>query len=350
MKALMKVALDGDGVEIREFPAPEPDPWRVVVDTAAVGVCGSDIHLWRNKHSWEVSLPVVMGHEIAGVVSHVGANVVGWHVGDRVVCETASQVCGVCAYCRSGAYNLCPERLGYGAKNHGFFTEQVSVEPRILHRIPDAVPFEAAAMCEPFAVAFNALVERATVTPGDVVVVQGVGAIGVLCAQIAKLQGASTVVALHTDNDERRLAAARRLGVDLFVNIQRDDPESVVRGIGDGNGAHIVVDATGVSAAFSDSMRLVRPLGSIVKVGWGPQPLEASLDPLVAKAVTVYGCFSHTWETWERVLDLMARGRLEVDAALGGLYPLDAWLTAFEDMESGRNVKSVIRFSPTDAS
>jgi L-iditol 2-dehydrogenase len=344
MKALVKYTLEGPGVEIREVERPVVTDDTVIISTRAVGICGSDIHLWRNAHSWEVDLPVVMGHEIAGVITEVGSAVSGWSVGDRVVCETAATICGRCAYCRAGQYNICPERLGYGAKNDGFFTQHVRVEPRILHRIPEGVSFEVAAMTEPFAVAFNALVERGSVRPGDHVVIQGAGAIGALSVQVARLQGASTVTVLCTDNDEARVPNVIAMGADRVVNIQREDAAAVIAGLGDGNGADIVVDATGVSAALQQALDLVRPMGTIVKVGWGPQPLGFSLDPLVAKAVTLQGSFSHTWSTWERVLDLFSRGKLDASSALGGVYELGDWERAFDDMESGRNIKSVIAF------
>jgi len=343
VKALVKFSFDDHGIELRDIDEPVLEPDRVIVSTRAVGVCGSDVHLWRNAQSWEVDLPVVIGHEIAGVISEVGSDVTGWRVGDRVVCETASTVCGTCSFCRLGQYNICPERLGYGAKRDGFFTERVSVEPRILHRIPDNVIDEHAAMTEPFAVAFNALVERGTVRPGDHVVVQGAGAIGALSVQVARLQGAASVTLLCRPGDAERIPHVLAMGADR-VFVDPAEAAAEFASIGDGHGADVVVDATGVSVALKQSLELVRPLGSIIKVGWGPQPVDFSLDPLVAKAVTLYGSFSHAWGTWERVLNLFALGRLDAAAALGGTYELADWKRAFEDMESGRNIKSVISF------
>jgi L-iditol 2-dehydrogenase len=348
MKALVKFGdRDGD-VEVRDMEVPSVLPGTVLVRTVAVGVCGSDLHMWRNKHSWPTRIPVALGHEAAGVIAAVGDSVSGWNIGDRVVCETAAQICGVCELCRTGRYNLCPWREGYGATRDGAFSEYLRAEPRVLHRIPDGVDFEQAALTEPFAVAFNALVERGSVTPGDLVVIQGVGAIGSLALQVARLRGAGTVVVLGTAVDEHRLDLALTAGADYAVDISEDDPLELIQTLGDGLGANLVVDATGVSAALKQALDLVRPFGSIVKVGWGPQPLGFSLDPLVAKAVTLYGSFSHTWTTWERVLSLFASGKLDPTSVIGGVYELDDWRTGFEDMEAGRNIKSVIRMPRTD--
>lgn len=345
MKALVKFGDFADAVGVRDHQAPSLQPGTVLINIAAVGVCGSDLHMWRNSHSWETAIPVVLGHESAGTISAVDEGVIGWNVGDRVVCETAASICGVCELCRIGRYNLCPSREGYGATRDGAFGEVIIAEPRVLHRIPEGVSFEQAALTEPFAVAFNALVERATVNPGDIVVIQGAGAIGTLALQVARLRGAGTTVVLGTDVDTHRLETATAMGADHVVNISRDDPIPLLKSLGDGLGADVIVDATGVSIALEQALKLVRPLGSIVKIGWGPQPLEFSLDPLVAKSVTLYGSFSHSWKTWERVLSLFAAGGLDPQSVIGGVYELADWRQAFEAMEAGHNIKSVIRMS-----
>jgi hypothetical protein len=107
MKALVKYAFSSGAVEVREIAEPSAGPGEVLIATRAVGVCGSDVHAWRDKQSWEMDLPVALGHEIAGIIDSVGDGVADWSVGDRVVCETAAQICGKCAYCGSGRYNLC---------------------------------------------------------------------------------------------------------------------------------------------------------------------------------------------------------------------------------------------------
>ncbi|RIQ11546.1 zinc-dependent alcohol dehydrogenase [Jiangella rhizosphaerae] len=350
MKALVKYAYEDGALEVRELPEPVAGPGTVLVRVHTVGVCGSDIHMWHNSQSKSSKgvLPVTLGHESAGVVAAVGDGVSGWSVGDRVVCETAASICGVCALCRSGRYNLCPWREGYGLKRDGAMAEYLVAEPRVLHRIPDGVPFERAAMTEPFAVAYNAVVERASVVPGDLVVVQGAGAIGLCALQVALVRGAGTTVVLGTGIDGKRLAKATEMGAHHVVDITEQDPVEVVAGLHDGLGADLVVEATGVSAALEQSMQLVRPGGAIAKVGWGPQPLGFTLDPMVKKAVTLYGCYSHTWSTWENVLRLFATGRLHPELALGGSYAIDDWEEAFSAMQRGDNVKSVLRMPYAD--
>jgi len=343
MKALVKYGRHDGEVEVRDVAEPEVLPGRVMLDVKAAGVCGSDLHMWRENHSWAIKLPLVLGHEFCGTVAAVGEGVTGFKVGDRVACETAAEVCGQCVYCLSGNYNLCPNRLGYGALADGAFTRYVNARPQILHRIPDNVSFEHAALTEPICVAYNALVEKTIMRPGDLVVIQGPGPIGIMALQMVRLRGAGTIVVLGTDVDKHRLEVASELGAHYTLNIQHEDAGALIRSLGDGFGADLVVDCTGVSKALQQSMELVRPNGRITKIGWGPQPLNFSLDPIVGKAVTLQGSFSHTYPTWERVLGLLSTGQVNLDPVIGGVYALEDWEEGFHKMEEGASVKSVLR-------
>lgn len=344
MEALVKFGSNNGDVEVRQIAEPDdPKPNQVLLEVQAAGVCGSDLHMWREHHSWKIKLPLVLGHEFCGVVAAVGQDVTRFKPGDRVVCETAASVCGECVYCLSGNYNLCSKRLGYGALTDGAFTRYVTARPQILHLIPPNVPFKHAALTEPICVAYNALVEKTPVIkPGDKVVIQGPGPIGIMALIILKLRGAHPVIMLGVDADANRLKVATELGADHVVNIQNDDPVKLVNSLGDGFGADLVVDCTGVSAALHQSMALVRPNGTITKIGWGPQPLGFSLDPLVQKAATLQGSFSHTYSTWERVLSLLESDQINLTPVIGGIYGLEAWEQAFTQMENGTNVKSVL--------
>jgi alcohol dehydrogenase/L-iditol 2-dehydrogenase len=342
MKALVKFGCRDGDVEIQDVPEPAISPEQVLIEVKAAGVCGSDLHMWREHHSWEIKQPLILGHEFGGIVVEVGERVSDFKPGDRVACETAASVCEQCVYCLSGNYNLCPYRLGYGALADGAFTRYVVARPRILHHIPANVPFEQAALTEPICVAYNALVEKTAIKPGDTVVIQGPGPIGIMALQVARVRGAGILIVLGTDADTKRLVVAAELGADYTLNVQQDDPVALLRSLGDGFGADLVVDCTGVSRALQQALALVRPNGRITKIGWGPQPLDFDLDPLVAKAVTLQGSFSHTYATWERVLKLLSLGQINLEPVIGGIYPLNRWQEAFLAMEQGVNVKSLL--------
>jgi len=344
MQALIKYGREDKNVELREIAQPpDPAPGQVVVEVRAAGVCGSDLHMWREQQSWAVKLPLVLGHEFCGTVAALGADVSGFDIGDRVAVETAAQVCSRCIFCHSGDYNQCPQRLGYGALYDGAFTRYVTARQAILHSIPDNVSFEQAALVEPICVAYNALVEKTpALRPGDTVVIQGPGPIGMMALFIAKLRGASAIIMLGTQHDRQRLQVAREIGATHALNINDDDPLELLRSLGDGYGADLVVDCTGVSMALESALELARPNGIITKIGWGPQALHFNLDPLVQKGLTLQGSFSHLYGTWERALTLLSSGQIDLAPIIGGVYPLADWEAAFEGMEAGENVKSVL--------
>jgi len=335
--AVVNFAPQKHSVELREIPRATIRDDEVLLEVQAVGVCGSDLHMWTAQQSWSVNYPVVLGHEFCGIIREVGRGVIGWTEGDRVISETAAVIDVQSPLTRQGLYNLDPNRRGYGALVDGAMRRFVPVPARILHRMPHGMPFEQAALTEPCCVAYNAVVNNAHVKPGDRIIVLGPGPIGILCAAVARLCGASVAV-VGLENDRARLEVAKQYGCEPLVGSAADWARH-----GDGLGADGVVDATGVSIALATALELVRPAGWISKVGWGPQPLGFSLDPLVQKNVTLQGSFSHNWPIWERVIHLIAAGTLDVRPITGGVWPLTEWREAFETMHSGKIVKAVLK-------
>ena len=335
--AVVNFAPEPHSVELREFARPEPGPEDVILAVEAVGVCGSDLHQWTASHSWKVNYPVVLGHEFGGRIAALGAAVRGWHEGDRAVSETAAVINPDSPLSRAGLYNLDPSRKGFGYGVDGAMTRFVRVPARCLHRVPDGLAMEHAALTEPCCVAYNAVMNNGRIRPGDRVVVLGPGPIGILCAAMARLAGAQ-VALVGLERDRARLEVAKAYGCEVIIG----DAFAWAQAR-DGLGVDGVVDAAGASAALKTALELVRPAGWISKVGWGPQPLNFSLDPLVQKNVTLQGSFSHNWPVWERVLALLGSGQLDVCPILGGVWALESWHEAFEKMHSGQIVKAVLR-------
>ena len=324
-------------VEIREIAKPVIGEEDVLLEVANVGVCGSDLHQWTADHSWQVNYPVVLGHEFGGHLVELGSRVTNWKLGDRVVSETAAVINVNSPLTKTGLYNLDPDRKGFGYGVNGAMTKYVKVPARCLHLVPDQLPFEQACLTEPCCVAFNAVVNNSHIKPGDRVIVIGPGTIGILCAVMAKLCGAQVAVT-GLEADRHRLNIAIQYGCEAIVG---DATEWAKRA--DGLGADLVIDAAGSSFTLKIALDLVRPNGRITKVGWGPQPLGFSLDPLVQKNVTLQGSFSHNWPVWERVIALMASGQLDVKPIIGGVWPITEWHEAFEKMHKGEVVKSVLK-------
>jgi alcohol dehydrogenase/L-iditol 2-dehydrogenase len=211
-----------------------------------------------------------------------------------------------------------------------------------LHRLPDALSFEKAALTEPCCVAYNATCVNVRIRPGDSVAVIGPGPIGLLCTLMAKLSGASPLLVIGTPADKKRLEIAKQIGATRVLGAHGESAAEEIKNSGDGYGVDVVIDAAGVSASLKLALEIVRPGGQIAKVGWGPQPLDFSLDPLVQKAVTLQGSFSHNWPIWEKVVAMLASGQIDLDPILSRVAPLAEWKSCFEGMHSGELVKAVL--------
>jgi len=344
MAAVVQYALKAGAVELREVPVPgEPADDEVLLRTRAVGVCGSEIHQYHNTQSWPVNVPVILGHEFAGEVARAGKAARGFREGDRVASETAARICGQCLYCRSGEYNLCPKRRGFGYGVDGAMADFVIAPARCLHHLPDSVPFEKAGLTEPCCVAYNATCVKTRIRPGDAVLVFGPGPIGLLSLALARLSGAGWLGVVGLQQDEKRLPIAKSLGADLTITGGESELLEVVRSLGDGLGVDVVIEASGASSALKPALAAVRPGGQITKVGWGPQPLEFSLDPLVQKAAHLQGSFSHNFVIWEKVISLLASGKLDPTLIVGRVEPLAGWRACFEEMAEGKIVKALLK-------
>ena len=339
---LVNFAPEPLSAEIRQVAVPSIGPGDVLLEVRGVGICGSDLHQYYGKHSWKVNYPVVLGHEFSGVIAAAGAAVEGFKAGDRVVSETAAVIDAASPFVRAGQYNLDPSRLGFGYGVSGAMTKFVRVPARCLHHLPNGLAFEKAALTEPCCVAYNATCVHTRIRPGDAVAIIGPGPIGLLCALMAKLSGAAPLVVAGTPADAKRLEVARNVGATHCLGAGGENVAAEIANLGDGHGVDVVIDAAGVSASLKLALELVRPGGHIAKVGWGPQPLDFSLDPLVQKAVTLQGSFSHNFPIWEKVIAMLGSGQINLDPILNRVAPLEDWQSCFEAMHRGDLVKAVL--------
>ncbi|HEX9934414.1 MAG TPA: zinc-binding dehydrogenase [bacterium] len=343
MKAVVKYADVPGATEMRDVPVPEIGKSDVLVEVAYTGVCGTDPHLHKNASAFKFERPFILGHEFAGTIVKIGDDVTGFSIGDRVTAETHAQFCGKCVLCRQNQYHLCKERKGYGFHVDGAFTQFVKVPERICHRIPDNVSLKEASITEPFCVAYKALISNSRICPGDAVVVIGPGPIGILCVKVAQLSGAGDIVVIGTEGDDRRLELSKEFGATLTVNGMKEDPLKKIASLGGGYGADLVVDTAGIAETLKLSMQAVRPAGQITKIGWGTKPVQFSLDPIVAKSVTLKGHFSHTWDVWEHCLVLMEKKRIDLNRIITHEFSIDQWEKAFELVETKAALKVVLK-------
>jgi alcohol dehydrogenase/L-iditol 2-dehydrogenase len=339
--AVVQFGLEPLQVELREIGIPEIGEGDVLLKVGAVSVCGSDVHQFHATHSWPVNIPVVLGHEFCGTVAAIGEGVRGVKEGDRVASETAAVICGECLLCRTGRYNLCPKRKGFGYGVNGAMASYVKVPARCLHFLPDTLPFELACLSEPHAVAYQSMCVNTTIRPGDSVLVLGPGPIGLLCARMAALSGAHPLIVAGLPNDAARLETATMLGATHVVDVTKTPLEEVVRGL-DPLGVDVVCDASGASRPLDIALKLVKPDGQVTKVGWSPDNVPVDMNPLVQKNVRLQGSFSHNYPVWERVIHLLD-ARLTMPERIVGLRTgLQGWRGAFDAMHGGAVIKSVL--------
>ncbi len=343
MRALVKAARGKGLIETRQVPVPRVDEDSVLVRVLAAGICGSDVKILHDEHPYFP--PVVMGHEFSGEIVRVGGGVEGWSVGDRVVAEVHGSVCGSCRFCLSGKSHVCPSKRAMGWGMDGGFAEYVKVPAWLLHRVPDGVSHEEAALSEPTAIVVHGMLERARVEPEDFVVVLGCGPLGLLALQMAKAEGASRVVVTGTGQDEKiRLPMALELGADRAVNAEKIDPVELVMEETGGVGADLVADLSGAPSAIRQGMEMVRVHGRFVAIGIpAAEDIAVPWKKLIFRAPQLLFHFSSCYTSWERTLSLMTSGKVKTRPLISQVLDLDEWREGMRLTESGEAVKVLLR-------
>lgn len=344
MKAVMKVARGVGNVELRDIPEPFPAAGQVKIQVRAAGICGTDLHILRDE--FRSVPPVVLGHEIAGEISALGDDVDRWTVGDRVTTETYFSTCGECAYCRTGHANLCLNRRSIGSAVNGGFTDYVIVPAANVHRLPPQIDFQAGALTEPLACVCHAVLTPSTIAPGDIAVIAGPGAIGLLTLQVCKAAGATAVVS-GTDGDAQRLALATQLGADYVVNVNTQDLQTLVQEITpEGLGADVVYECSGSGVAANQLLTLTRRRGRYVQIGLVGKPVTWDLDQLCYRELTMTGSNASVPSAWTRALQLLAEGKVQTGPLITAVYDVTGWRDAFDGFESRTAIKTLLIPSP----
>jgi L-iditol 2-dehydrogenase len=305
-------------LELTDVATPKPQPGEVLLRVAACGICGSDVHGYDGSSGRRIP-PIVMGHEAAGIIAGIGEGVRGLSEGDRVTLDS-TVYCGSCANCRRGDINLCDRRevLGVSCGDYrraGAFAEFVSVPSRIVHKLPDSLPFEDAALLEAVAVALHA-VSLTAVEPGSTALVVGAGTIGLLLQQALRVAECPRVFVM--DPDRTRLNLSQKLGASETIE------ENVVERINnltDGTGVDLVVEAVGRTESIATSIDCVRKGGTIILVGNISPEVKIPLQKVVSRQLRLQGSCASAGE-YPRAIELMSRGEIRVKPMITAVAPL----------------------------
>lgn len=339
MKAVMKLQAGEGFVELKDKEVPSIGRDEVLVKVMAVGICGTDLKI-RAGHAWS-NPPVVLGHELSGIVAKVGEDVKSAKVGDRVVCETAQVICGHCYYCNSGNYLMCDKRLSIGYGVDGGMAEYMVAREGILHALPDSVSFSNGAVCEPLAVSVHAVYDTAPVKSTDIALVSGCGTIGLLVAQVVRSLGARVIITGLTA-DEPRLELAKQLGIEYTVNVQKEDLAERVKEITGGFGVDLVYEASGSGVAIKAAMSALKKKGKMVQIGLTRPTLEIEYSLLTAREISLIGTFGHNWTSWETALKLIQTGKVQTAPLVTHHFELKDWEKGFAVAQNLEGIKVML--------
>ena len=338
MLALMKTALGPGNIELVDAPRPSPDPGQILAKVRYAGICGSDLHIQDGDIQLNLRPPVIMGHEFSGEIAEIGEGVEGFHVGQPVVSETAFSTCGRCIACSTGNENACQHKHIIGFVYPGVFAEYVVLPVKNVHVLPEGVSMKSAVMTEPLACTVRGLYEQIQITPGDVVVVAGPGAIGLLSMQLAKAAGA-TVVVTGMPQDVERLRMARELGADYAVDVVNEDIKTLLSGMANGEGADVYVEASGAPQAARLGLEVTRRRGQYLQLGLAGAPFEIDLAKIAYKEIAVSGTLGQKRTAWQRALRLLSSGKVVTEPLVTDIMPLSEWETAFDRFRARQGIK-----------
>ena len=343
MTALYKTKEGAGNMELREAPVPSPKPNEVLLEIKACGICGTDINIKNSKFQC-LTLPVIIGHEFAGQIVELGAEVTGYKVGDRVVGEPHLKACGKCEFCCTGNIQLCAQKRAPGWGMDGAFAKYLVVPEHLLHRLPDSVSYEEGALVEPAAATVTAVLDRCGVEVNDTVAVFGSGPYGLLSAMAARAGGAGRVIIIANTEDEKlRLPVARQLGFEEIVLADKQDVEVEMMKLTNNRGADLVIEASGSTRAIAQTFLVVRKLGRITQVCL-PTKDEISIpwNKAAWKVCTVTFNFSSIYRNWVRAISLIASKKIDVSKIITMVRPLKDWEEAFAKVEAMETLQAIL--------
>ncbi|SFL33759.1 L-iditol 2-dehydrogenase [Halogranum rubrum] len=333
-----------EAVEVQEGEQPTPGPNEVLVRVHTAGLCGSDAHAYKYEGGYEwIPIPRIMGHEYSGEVVEVGDQVTSIREGQRVV-EEPIHHCGECFQCRNGQENVCQNFSITGMHRDGAYAEYTVVEPHHLHPIPDSVSLSHAAITEPTSIATRAVFSQSDVTPGDQVLVEGPGPIGVLVASIADSMGANVLLSGLGQDAKSRLPQMRRLGIDT-IDVESHSLEDEVDSRTNGGGFDVVFDTTGHRSGVETGIDVTRKGGQVVVVGLPGEPSNVFMTPVVRGEIDINTSYGSTWSNFEQALRLMENGTIDADDIVDTSFSTSNPARAFEAFLNSEVIKPVFSFA-----
>lgn len=332
MKAAV-VRIDGGRKVLRTENVEDPEYGEhdVLIRVRASGICGSDVHGFRDSTGTARREGLIMGHEGAGQVVAVGGGVTRVAVGDRVAIDP-QVACGSCVPCQQGWISICDNKRVSGSSLRGFeqgtMAELAAVPEQRVFRLPESVSYSDGALVEPLSNALH-LVNRAGILLGDTVMIFGAGTLGLCILQCVKLAGAGQIIV--SDTSSHRLAVAKELGADVVLTPLEASVRDEVKAITGGEGADVVIESVGIDATYQEAIHTVRKRGKIMFFGAVQDTVTVDLLPILHKEISIIGCTGANNET-EIAIGLLSQGKITVGTLLTHEFSLDEAQTAFDTL------------------
>lgn len=327
--------------EVREMAFSAPGPHEVFVRNKVCGICGTDVHIYHGeKGSADVTPPVVLGHEYSGQVVAVGSEVTAVKVGDCVTIDP-NIYCGKCYHCRKGQKQFCDSMIAVGVNFNGGFAEYSMVPETQVFPMKPEVGFEAMAMAEPLACCIHGI-EQVSIKSGDLVVIVGGGAIGLLMVQLARLRGAGTIVLSEPVAARREIGL--KVGADYAIDPLASDPLAQVQAITGRKGADVIIECVGKVFATKQAFDLA-DRGARLLLFSVPAPgttFDMPLMDVFNKELKIYGSFVNP-DTHQEAVDLINAGRIQIAPLITHRYPIEKLEEAIHMQMSAESIKVVVK-------
>ncbi len=319
-------------VVVEQVPDPTCGPDEIIVQVTATGICGTDLHIYRNEYMSD--FPLTPGHEFAGTVAEVGRNVSGFTVGERVTVDP-NLYCNECYFCRNQHNNHCLNWQGIGITRPGSFAQYLAAPAKACYKVPDTLSDSQAAFIEPLSCVVHAL-NRLRVWPGDEVLIFGAGPMGLVLVQALRHSGASQVVVVEKQPD--RLALANRLGATATVAAGPGQAKAL-RELAP-YGFAVVIDATGVPAVVEQAFNYLKPRGQYLQFGVTPKDATVQISPydIFQRDWTIIGSFALCY-TFQPAVAWLANGVIDVAPLISHTMPLADFPAALQQFAAGETMK-----------
>ena len=338
MKALLKAKAE-PGIWMEEVPRPEFGPNDVLIRVRKTAICGTDVHIynWDDWSKKTIPVPMTVGHEFAGEVAALGAEVIGFEVGDRVSGE-GHIVCGQCRNCRAGREHLCRNTVGVGVNRPGAFAEYLVLPSHNAYHLPDDIGDDLAAILDPLGNAAHTALSFDLV--GEDVLITGAGPIGVMAAAIARRVGARHIVV--TDVNDYRLDLAARMGATRTVNVTETKISAVMEKLGMVEGFDVGLEMSGNAMAFNDMLKTMNHGGKIALLGIPAGDAVIDWTQVIFKGLVIKGIYGREmFDTWYKMIALLQTG-LDLSPILTHSFAVEDFQAGFDIMRSGQSGKVVL--------